>query len=500
LCFLCRFPPFSDFPVAPDRSQIDAAVKLLADIGCLSLSNVERDGGDGTITRLGLAVSKLPLGVRYAKMLLVAAEAGVLDYAIIAVAMLSESSPFSNHVSPESSEGSEQSKNVDLEDLRSEKTLSKKREQQHAKARKWYHSSGDVVAAISAIGAYTYAGKGAGGAAEELANRRFCADNGLNYSVMARIQKMRKHLANIAKRRLGTAPGVAAATGSFSHKLPPPNEVQERFLMQSIASSLLDHVAILATPGSISRHFPIGLRSAYIGCRSSSMEPLFLDRTSTTYSRDFRQLPKWICYDSVIRKIAKDGTAITVMRNITPVDPQWLGEISKDTRLVSLGPAVGTPYPVYDVDRDALLCSVTTRYGNHGWIVPPVRMKMSDALHTLETKASHEFLSDDTFRWFGRFLLEGKVIPELSSLAQLMNDGPDMITRKCPSSKVGLLVGSLRAAGVDSAGALRTHWAQNDDKFLFKSIISWVKPEYHAKAKKIWVDIVRQGIKEWKKK
>jgi ATP-dependent RNA helicase DHX37/DHR1 len=495
ICVVCLFL-FSDFLAAPDRSQIEAAVKLLADIGCLSLSNVESDGGDGTITRLGLAVSKLPLGVRYAKMLLVAAEAGVLDYAIVAVAMLSESSPFSNHENSETSEDNDQSRKDELE---MQKILSEG-ERQHKKAKKWFHSSGDVFAAISVIGACTYAGKGAGGVSEELANRRFCVENDLNYTVMARIQKMRKHLASIAKRRLGTASGVAAATGSFSHNLSPPNKVQERLLMQSIASGLLDHVAILAAPGSISGDYPIDLRSAYIGCRSSSSEPLFLDRTSTTYSRDFRQLPKWICYDSVLRKRAKDGTPITVMRNITPVDPQWLGEISKDTRLVTLGPAVGSPHPVYDVDQDALLCSVTTRYGIHGWIISPVRMNMFDALHALDTKASPDFLPDDSFRWFARFLWEGKVIPELSSLKQLLNDSPDMITRKSPSSKVSMLVGSLCAAGVDCAGALRKHWAQNDDKFLFKIIKSWVKPEYHAAAKKIWIDTVRQSIKEWKEK
>jgi hypothetical protein len=125
---------------------------------------------------------------------------------------------------------------------------------------------------------------------------------------------------------------------------------------------------------------------------------------------------------------------------------------------------------------------------------------MFDALHKLETQSSPYFLPDDSFRWFARFLWEGKVIPELSSLQQLMNDSPDMITRKSPSSKVNMLVESLRAAGVDSAGALRKHWAQNDEKFLFKFVKSWVKPEHHPIAKKIWIDAVRQSIKEWKEK
>ena len=39
-------------------------MKLLANIGCVNISKIECDGGDGVVTKLGCAVSKLPLGVR----------------------------------------------------------------------------------------------------------------------------------------------------------------------------------------------------------------------------------------------------------------------------------------------------------------------------------------------------------------------------------------------------------------------------------------------------
>ncbi|KAG7355850.1 ATP-dependent helicase HrpA [Nitzschia inconspicua] len=487
------------FPTPPDRSQIDSAVKLLADIGCLDLSNVERDGGDGTITKLGLAVSELPLGVRYAKMLLVAAHSGVLDYAIVAVAALSESSPFSSHPSLESSEEKERLPNDEAEMDNVDSNLIKEREKLMKKKRKWFHSSGDLFAAISAIGAFTYAGRGAGGASEEHAARKFCEENGLNYTIMARIQKMRTHLAVLAKRRLGTAKGIAASSGCFSPKMSPPNKLQELLLIQSIASGLLDHIAVLAPPGSITGEHPADIRSAYIGCRSPADKPLFLDQGSSLFNRDYRQLPRWICYESVIRKMTKDGSYITVMKNITPIDPQWLGEISRDTRLITFGAVVGTPCPIYDPDKDAILCSVTTRYGSHGWLVSPVRVVMYDALAAPETKSTHDYLPDDSFRWFARYLWEGKVIPELANLAQLMNDSTELITRKTPSTKVVSLVGSLRDAGVDSAAALRKHWAQNDEKFLFQCLKCWVKPEHHATAKNMWINAVQQNVNIWKK-
>jgi len=488
------------FPTPPDRSQIDAAVKLLANIGCVDVSTVERDGGDGIATRLGLAVSKLPLGVRYAKMLLVAAQAGILDYAIVVVAVLSEASLFSSSAVDESTEKerNEETGESDLDDI--DKNLVELREREKKKSNRWTHSGGDVLAAMLAVGACTYAGRAAGGASEAFANRKFCEENGLNYTIMNRIQKMRSHLANMAKNRLSTAEGIAAKTGGFSYKMAPPNKLQETLLIQSIASGLLDRIALLATPGSLSGESPIDLRSAYIGCCSSAKDPLFLDRASSVYTRDYRQLPRWICYDSILRKTAKDGTPIAVMKNITPIESSWIGEISKDTRLLTLGPPLASPPPTYDTDQDAVLCSVTTKFGTHGWEINPVRMGMYEVLQSPEAKSSSGFVPDDSFRWFARFLLEGKVMIELTGLEELLNDSPALITRKTPSSKVTMLVSSLAGAGIDSRSALRKHWAEQDDKFLFKQLKNWIKREHHPQAKKIWIDAVRKNIKKWEEK
>ena len=222
------------FPTAPDQSQLDAAVKLLANIGCLDVSNIEKRGGDGEITSLGSAVAKLPLGVRYSKMLLVAAQAGVLDYAIIMVAVQSESSPFQHGYAKGTNQNDEEESNDDLLD---EVDRNAAAEQEEAKRKelsknKWTHRGGDILAAVHAVGAYTYAGRGAGGVAEKVACRRFCEENGLNPVVMERIQKMRLHLARLAKTRLFNAEGIAAKTGGILNTMPPPNKLQETLLLQ----------------------------------------------------------------------------------------------------------------------------------------------------------------------------------------------------------------------------------------------------------------------------
>lgn len=486
------------FPTPPDKSQIDAAVKLLANLGCVDIEDqedpsLEREN-DGNITRLGAAVAKLPIGVRYGKILLVAAQAGVLDYAIAAVAALSESNPFV-HNSGHSIEEEDPVSKTDAQEGSNENTTGKRK-----KRHSWRHKDGDVFAAMLAVGAYAYAGRGTKGVSEKLACKGFCKENDLDPVVMQRIHKMRRHLCRMAKARLGGAEGIAATTGGFISSMPPPRKVQERFLAQAIASALLDNVAMLAPLGSIPGEHPFSLRSAYLACSSRSGEPLWMDRNSVLYSRDSRQLPQWVCFESLERKTLRDSTPILVMKNITPIDPVWLGSLAKGSQLLRLGGPLSSPLPLYDPDKDAILCSVMTKFGNHGWEIPAIKVEMFDALQTTEGRRNSHFMVDDSFRWFARFLLEGKIFQELKDLQLMLNDSPAIITQRTPLAKVAQLVSALSSAGVDSASALRKHWATVDNKFLFKNLKSWVVSDKADDAKKIWIETVKQNVKHWENK
>jgi ATP-dependent RNA helicase DHX37/DHR1 len=481
---VAKFP----FPTPPSQDQIDAAVKLLAALGCVDLG--DDSYGDGKVTRLGAAITTFPLGVRCGKMLLVAAHAGVLDYAIAIVAAFSEKNPFlrggeQGAITDDVDEAGEGS-----EDDQDEKPVTDEMEKK-TKSKRWVHKAGDIYAVMLAIGAYTYAGRGAGGVSEKVACKQFCEENGLDPVIMERIQKIRVHLSRLVMTRMAGADGVAAKTGRIPHNMKPPNKVQEQLLLQVIVSGLLDNVAMLAPLGSIAGNHPFSLRSAFLSCSSSLKEPLFMDRNSVLYSRDSRRLPRWVCYDYVVRKSLKDGTPIATMKNVTPVDTTWLGTLAKGSHLLSLGGPLASPRPAYDPDTDEIVCAVETTFGNHRWEIHPVKMRMHDALGTPEAKHSVCFQSDDNYRYFARHLLEGKVIPEFKQLSSLLNASPSIITSKTPVAKAGLLVSALSDADVDSASALRRHWSNVDNKFLFKNLKGWVKPECAPEAKEIWIDAVK---------
>jgi len=256
---------------------------------------------------------------------------------------------------------------------------------------------------------------------------------------------------------------------------------------------------LLAPLGSIPGEHTYSLRTAYLSCSSSRREPLFMDRNSVIYTRDPRLLPQWICFDSLVRKTLKDGTPVAVMKNITPIDASWLGHLAVGSRLLRICEPQSLPPPVYDHERDVILCSATTKFGEHGWEIPPVKVEMFQALQGCAGKHTAHFASDDSFRWFGRFLLEGKVLPELQELESMLNDSPSLLTRRAPMKKVMLFVSALSSAGIDSASALRRHWAEVDDKFLFKHLKPWVKADRVSDVKKLWIAAIRQSVLEWHK-
>ena len=151
-------------------------------------------------------------------------------------------------------------------------------------------------------------------------------------------------------------------------------------MIQAITSGLLDNVARRLPPGTLLGDKTVAPRAAYFSCRSTISQPLFIDQKFVLFKRDFRHLPEWVCYDSVVRKATKDGSTISTMRNVTPIDSSWLGKIAQGSQLLFLGDLQNTPIPVYDSQNDRILCSVTTKYGDRGWLLSSNQVDMKVAL------------------------------------------------------------------------------------------------------------------------
>jgi len=182
------------------------------------------------------------------------------------------------------------------------------------------------------------------------------------------------------------------------------------------------------------------------------------------------------------------------MHNITPIDPSWLALLSnKNHDLVSLGDVLNSPSPIYNEKKDAIMCYVKTKYGFHSWEVPPLAVPMKE-----KSMRNSGVMMDESYRWFARFLLEGKIIKELAGLPSLLNDPPIIITKKKPIKKCVLLVSALSSEDVDSLSSLRKFWAEKDQKFLFRLLKPWVNEDKVKDFKKLWMKVVKTNIEIWK--
>jgi hypothetical protein len=171
---------------------------------------------------------------------------------------------------------------------------------------------------------------------------------------------------------------------------------------------------------------------------------------------------------------------------------------------MSLGSPLANPLPRYTKETDSIQCAVETKFGSHSWPIPPLYVDMYPLIQgeskDIRKKQNPAVIKDDSFRWFARYLLEGKILEELSNLLPLLNEEPSIITRRKPLKKVTLFVYALSSAGVDSVRALQRHWAENDDKFLFKQLKPWVKSDCVEYAKSTWITAVTRNVEVWKQR
>ena len=210
-------------------------------------------------------------------------------------------------------------------------------------------------------------------------------------------------------------------------------------MRQAIASGLLDNIARRAPPGLLPAEFSGIPRSAYICGNSLLKEPLFIDNNSTMHSKR----PEWVCFDSIVRKTKKDGTTVATMQKVTPIDAEWIAGVCQGSNLITLGSPLTNPAPRYAKEKDSIQCLVETKFGGHGWEIPPCYLDMYDLLQKQSSsgqlKQSSAIIKDDSFRWFARYLLEGRVLPELSSFLPMLNDEPAIITLRKPMKKIIVL-------------------------------------------------------------
>ena len=494
-------------------SQLRTALKLLNNLSCLKGGaggvGSREESEEGQITDLGRALSKLPLNVRFAKMLLGAVGSGVLDLTIMLVACMSEQSPFLDTFGGVGREDEEKKKGEQADSEEAKKAKQKEKEKNEVRSHKlrsddpngiyrimltpnafdyasqhwrskWKHPYGDPIARVLAAGAYHHAGNGAGGVTEEVACRAFCTANDLNYTVLGRIQKLRTQLTKVVGMRLGLQDSEGLR--SKLRVLPPPTRIEQLKLSQLLSSGLLDNVAKKATGGEVVGKNGVVRRDAYLACSGSLKQPLYLSARCALYDRQWKNLPEFVVYESVLMR-QRSGDDVAVMDNVAKVEPVYLSALAEGSPLLKVGKVDVGVNPVYDKAADAIMCYRLCSYGEAGWSLPPKKEAMED--------------DGDRFLWFARYLLEGAVHGALKALSVdgLLGTEPREITLRKPKRCVMELIARLRDADVDCMVKFGAK-LKADNRWLWTEVKGWCKKdaEMRSKFKKVWGDMVKDVV------
>lgn len=402
------------FPTAPDLLQLRVAANRLEVLGALK---------DGSVTDLGRAIAKFPVLPRYGKMLALSHQHDLLPYTVLLVAALSV-------------------QEVLMETPINDKfDIKETRKKWHATRVLWAGSGhaqllGDPMVLLKAVGAAEYAHQK--GSLES-----FCMENGLRHKAIIEIRKLRHQLTNEIKINV---PDVDLCV-DFNMK--PPTDLQAKLLRQIILSGMGDQVARKIPLDEIKENQDkVKFKYAYHAMNME--EPVWLHQGSVLK----KTLPEFVVYQEIYE------TNKMYMRGVTAIDPEWLVRFVPHS--CNLSEPLSDPEPSFNESTGVVNCTVRGSFGSQNWELPNC---VIDYKHTL-----------GAYRWFARFLLEGRVFYKLEKYKKCLLSTPSTMVKSWANlqERTDCLLKGLMAAKVSSRGEMEDVWEEQPKcKYFFYAVV-WV--------------------------
>jgi len=231
---------------------------------------------------------------------------------------------------------------------------------------------------------------------------KFCEQYGIRYKAIVEARKLRKQLVNTVNIIL---PSLEL---SIDPLMSPPNQEQARLIRQIVLSGMVDKIA-RRYDHVIHDKEGKELKNAYQGLLL--VDPIFIHPSSVL----FKQLPEFVCYVEMVE------TSKLYMKGICGIDAEWLA-IYLGNQCAFEKPVVNetdkdyeVKKPRFDSEKGIVVCHRESTFGRVMWKVAAVEVEFPESL--------------DLFKWFARFLLEGKVCEELKKYDSVMLASPSTMLK-----------------------------------------------------------------------
>lgn len=342
------------FPTPPDRPALATAEKLLTILGALDK--------DGKITELGTQMSLFPLTPRFAKMIVVGNQGGLLPYAIALVAGMSVDDPFLRQEILHEDYEDGVDKQVDEE--------RKRKRQAYFRVMNQFSNldpSSDAMRLLMAVCAFNYAKD----------EEEFCRDHFLRSKAMNEIKKLRMQISNVIK-------SLTTIDLSTQLRLKPLATDQIELLHKLLAAAFLDQICIRADlvnkeplqKGNILRIPYIPLSPLEHGQEAAYIHPSSHNIKNTPASSP----PEYLLYSSLSAS-PNDPDKIRI-KVLAPIKASWIAEIAHGSVLLKYGkPLISNLAHIEFLDdrKTRRLVPVIPTFqmngsGRQGWNLPAVKI------------------------------------------------------------------------------------------------------------------------------
>ncbi|KAK2538102.1 hypothetical protein Q9966_005863 [Columba livia] len=427
------------FPTPPPTEALAAAEELLIALG--ALKEPPRTGRlkqqlaaklSCPISPLGRIMATFPVAPRYAKMLALSRQHDCLPYTITIVSAMTVRELFEEFDRPAvSEEETARLKGKKARLLQMQKIWAGQGPMQKL---------GDLMVMLGAVGACEYAG----------CTRKFCEENGLRYKAMLEIRRLRGQLTTAVN-------SVCTDADLYvDPKMKPPTEAQATYLRQIVLAGLGDHIARRVQAEEL---LDDKWKNAY---KTALLEdPVFIHPSSIL----FRELPEFVVYQEIVE------TTKLYMKGVSAVEPEWIPVLLPP--YCHFGKPLENPPPSYCPETGRIRCHRPSVFHRVSWELPAVEVDYPEGI--------------DRYKYFARFLLEGKVIEKLSSYSQCLLSSP-LIMLKTWSKlqpRTESLLQALVAENCDNRDALVAAWKKNP-KYLLAAFRQWIPEAMHDDLAKNW--------------
>ncbi|XP_033627885.1 probable ATP-dependent RNA helicase DHX37 [Asterias rubens] len=425
------------FPTPPEGKALKAAERLLISLGALEVPpkvsgfKTSKEESFGTrITPLGKTMACFPVSPCYARMITNGQRRGCLPYIIALVSALTVREIF--EVGNQRTDSAE------------EKEEQKKRRARVAHNKRIWAGEGnslllgDLMVLLGAVGATEFSG----------CTPSFCAAHGLRYKAMTEIRRLRRQLTNAVNSVQTDHETV------LDPKMSPPNATQVQILRQVVLSGLPHHIARKMPQTEEQKE-----KGAY---QSMGIEgAVFIHPDSVLAKKQ----PQFVVYQEVIE------TSRPFMRGVTAIEPEWLPVILP--QLCTFSKPLEKPAPTYEEETGTVHCHMTSTFGRNAWMLPAVELEYPKSL--------------ERFKWFARFLLEGKVIHALQNYTSFLLSPPSTMIKTWAKlqPRTEILLKALMAENVDCRESLLKAWQLND-KYLLNAYSEWLHHDKQGDVMMAW--------------